>query len=259
MLKIIKTDLNNEFFNLVKSSKRTIKLCSPFVKEPIINEILERKNNNARLTLITNFNFNHFYKKSSDIEAINNVIDHSYQVINCQNLHAKIYIFDDNVSIITSSNLTTSGFNRNLEYGIKIYDHPINNLVVEDYNNIVKQYSNYEVNKEQVSLVGDMLNSMPEPQPPIVQFDENEDIFYIQNNEIAENLNGWTKEIFILLNMIEKDVFSLKDVYDFTPYLKSKYTENFNIDAKIRQQLQFLRNLGLIEFEERGIYKKLWK
>ncbi|MFA6309249.1 MAG: hypothetical protein WC677_05850 [Clostridia bacterium] len=32
-----------------------------------------------------------------------------------------------------------------------------------------------------------------------------------------------------------------------------------NIEAKIRQQLQLLRDLGLVKFEGNGVYKKLWK
>jgi len=31
------------------------------------------------------------------------------------------------------------------------------------------------------------------------------------------------------------------------------------VEAKIRQQLQELRDLGLIEFIDRGVYRKLWK
>jgi type II restriction enzyme len=46
---------------------------------------------------------------------------------------------------------------------------------------------------------------------------------------------------------------SLKDV------LSGKHPDNRNIKDKIRQQLQYLRDLGLIEFKERGVYRKLWK
>ena len=37
------------------------------------------------------------------------------------------------------------------------------------------------------------------------------------------------------------------------------YPKNKNIKDKIRQQLQVLRDLSLIEFLGNGIYKKLWK
>jgi type II restriction enzyme len=54
---------------------------------------------------------------------------------------------------------------------------------------------------------------------------------------------------------IKKTEFSLEEVYDFEPYLKAKHPHNNNIKAKIRQQLQFLRDKGLVEFVGRGRYK----
>lgn len=43
------------------------------------------------------------------------------------------------------------------------------------------------------------------------------------------------------------------------PALKEQYRNNRNIEAKIRQQLQYLRDLGLVKFEGNGVYKKLWE
>jgi type II restriction enzyme len=42
-------------------------------------------------------------------------------------------------------------------------------------------------------------------------------------------------------------------------HLKAIYPTNQHITDKIRQQLQFLRDLGLVEFLGDGKYKKLWK
>ena len=70
MLQLIDCNLNNMFFDLVKLSRKSIKLCSPFVKRDIVDQILEKKQNKASLTLVTNFNFNYFYKRSSDIDSI---------------------------------------------------------------------------------------------------------------------------------------------------------------------------------------------
>ena len=40
--------------------------------------------------------------------------------------------------------------------------------------------------------------------------------------------------------------------------LKNKHSNNNNIEAKIRQVLQQLRDMGFIKFVEKGKYKKLW-
>ena len=44
------------------------------------------------------------------------------------------------------------------------------------------------------------------------------------------------------------DVFSLDDLYSFEEELRLKHPGNRNIEAKIRQQLQFLRDKGFISF-----------
>jgi len=48
----------------------------------------------------------------------------------------------------------------------------------------------------------------------------------------------------------------LEQVYCFEKALSEKHPDNRFIKAKIRQQLQILRDKGYLEFVERGIYKK---
>ena len=58
-----------------------------------------------------------------------------------------------------------------------------------------------------------------------------------------------------LYRQMEKETFSLNDMYSFENYLKIKHPENNNIKAKIRQQLQILRDRGYLKFISRGKYK----
>ena len=71
------------------------------------------------------------------------------------------------------------------------------------------------------------------------------------------NLRGWMLDILNCINKIKSETFSLQDVYKFSDFLKSKHCSNYNIEAKIRQQLQFLRDKGFIEFIGRGKYRKV--
>lgn len=68
---------------------------------------------------------------------------------------------------------------------------------------------------------------------------------------------GWILDIMMCIDSISKDTFNLKDIYDFEEILKIKYPNNNFIKDKIRQQLQILRDKGLIEFVARGRYKKV--
>ena len=71
------------------------------------------------------------------------------------------------------------------------------------------------------------------------------------------NLRGWLLDVLNCVNKIKTDEFSLQDVYKYADFLKEKHFKNRNIDAKIRQQLQFLRDKGFIEFIGRGKYRKV--
>lgn len=100
-------------------------------------------------------------------------------------------------------------------------------------------------------------------------------IFYIENgiakskNEVLERWNktefvrstqnmeakGWLLDVLVCVERIKKTEFSLEDVYAFEEYLKAKHPLNNNVKAKIRQQLQLLRDKGIIEFVGRGQYR----
>lgn len=67
---------------------------------------------------------------------------------------------------------------------------------------------------------------------------------------------GWAIELIGLVDKISSDTFTIKDVYKFEGFLKQKYPNNRFIKPKIRQQLQVLRDKGLIRFLGKGIYQK---
>ena len=64
-------------------------------------------------------------------------------------------------------------------------------------------------------------------------------------------------DVLNCLNKIQTRDFSLSDVYDFVEELQLKHINNNNVKAKIRQQLQILRDRGFIEFLGNGIYRKI--
>lgn len=68
---------------------------------------------------------------------------------------------------------------------------------------------------------------------------------------------GWILDVMNCVDAIKKDTFYLQDIYKFEDQLKGKYPNNNFIKDKLRQQLQLLRNKGLIEFKSRGTYKKI--
>jgi type II restriction enzyme len=70
---------------------------------------------------------------------------------------------------------------------------------------------------------------------------------------------GWILDVLQSIDSINKNNFTLDEVYQFESKLKQKYPNNNFIKDKIRQQLQILRDKGIIEFTSRGNYKKVIK
>ncbi len=68
---------------------------------------------------------------------------------------------------------------------------------------------------------------------------------------------GWMLDTLNCIEKIYRDEFTLKDIYKFEKFLKIKHPNNNNIKAKLRQQLLFLRDKGIIDFLGKGKYKKI--
>lgn len=66
---------------------------------------------------------------------------------------------------------------------------------------------------------------------------------------------GWILDIMNCIDALNKKDFKLADIYAFEDKLKKIHPENKNIKPKIRQQLQFLRDKGYLEFVSDGSYQ----
>lgn len=74
--------------------------------------------------------------------------------------------------------------------------------------------------------------------------------------EMNLSSRGWLMDVFRCMEEIKGECFTLQDMYGFEERLQILHPENHNIRAKIRQQLQLLRDRGLIQFISRGVYRK---
>lgn len=68
---------------------------------------------------------------------------------------------------------------------------------------------------------------------------------------------GWMFDIIQCIERVPNINFCLNDIYAFSEELQIKHPENNFVKDKIRQQLQYLRDKGFIEFTTRGHYKKI--
>ena len=76
-------------------------------------------------------------------------------------------------------------------------------------------------------------------------------------NALKGEMRGWTLDVLNILRKLERQDVSLSDVYGFERHLQDIHPNNKNVRAKIRQQLQVLRDLGFLDFEGNGRYRVL--
>ena len=72
--------------------------------------------------------------------------------------------------------------------------------------------------------------------------------------EVPPSVRGWTLDVLTTIRKLAKPRFSLQELYGLEPYLQNIHPHNRNVRPKIRQQLQVLRDLGLIDFTSPGNY-----
>ncbi len=66
---------------------------------------------------------------------------------------------------------------------------------------------------------------------------------------------GWLNDVLSCVRALDKKTFTLEEVYSFDARLQKLHPTNHNVRPKIRQQLQILRDHGILEFQGQGQYR----
>ena len=74
-------------------------------------------------------------------------------------------------------------------------------------------------------------------------------------SRLSHEKRSWAATMLNLIRRLPGHSFDLADAYGFEQELSLLYPENNNIRPKIRQQLQVLRDAGILTFVSRGKYQ----
>jgi type II restriction enzyme len=73
--------------------------------------------------------------------------------------------------------------------------------------------------------------------------------------EIKAKERGWTLEVLNIVRRLGKSEFKNEDVYAFDRELEKLHPDNRHVRDKIRQQLQVLRDAGLLQHLGNGLWR----
>lgn len=95
-------------------------------------------------------------------------------------------------------------------------------------------------------------NGQPESKKEILR--KWQKTLFLRESKNAD-LRGWTLDVMRCIDKLDKTEFTLAEMYGFEPELSARHENNKHVKDKIRQQLQFLRDKGYLEFKGSGKYR----
>ncbi len=125
----------NEFVDVLKKTKEHLFISSPFINmggvETLSNAIPEKE---LDLTLLTSLTVGNIQNNVTNPRALLNLYDvfRSVSLSSLGRLHAKVYVVDESMAVITSANLTDGGLVNNFEYGVIIKNRGVVKVIKSD-------------------------------------------------------------------------------------------------------------------------------
>lgn len=173
--------------------------------------------------------------------------------------HPKLYLIaaqDEVTIVIGSSNLTKGGLKNNVEINAVVQANRGDEIVSDIYavyNSLKFQQPRVEPDAEFISLYEALHHRAERRSSETLRDSETKELMQRFNDKIgtlrrpkptAGDLFGWQNIVF---ERLPTGTFRTSDIYTFEREFQRFYPENRNIKAKIRQILQQLRDLELIE------------
>ena len=107
-------------------------IAAPFIKAPEAEWVCDvlrsrRPVSQFRIQVLTDIRSESVLNQSLDIEALRILAEASPStaVVTVPSLHAKVYVADEAVAVVTSANLTTAGLDSNYEYGVALKEQSL--------------------------------------------------------------------------------------------------------------------------------------
>lgn len=123
-----------EFERLVAGARRSLLVAAPFIKRDEADRVCGTLDRGIEILTLANIEVRSVAAAALDLSALVRLAQGTdrARVVALSNLHAKVYVADDTEAIVTSGNLTRSGLDSNLEYGVLLRDRNVVRRVRND-------------------------------------------------------------------------------------------------------------------------------
>ena len=240
-------------------------IASPYVNDGI-TELTSLIPTGVARTLITCTDLREFAMGSSDLETLCILARDGVRVRSLTGLHAKMYIFDEASALVTSANATYSGMRRNWECGLGTSDIKVVRQLARSLSRGLgadapprdMKTGDLEALRAPLAVIK---ATMPEPpaRPKRAENSPVPDAVFSVTDEAAllAGFKGWSRLTLKGVLAMPKEGFRSDALLRVcTPLAAKQYPKNYHVPDKLRQQLQILRDLRIVEFVSRGVYRR---
>jgi hypothetical protein len=244
---------------------KSFSVASPYVGA-YLRDAVSKLDEEITMTLLTRTLLTDFASSASNLEAAHSLAQRAQGVLSLSSLHAKVFVIDDRRALVTSANATFSGMHRNRECGVEIrmrrdIKH-LRDLIESGFgttprpqlwtaDDLAELREPVEALRSALPRVATLREAAIEA-PPRVQLQRR------QFDRFLENLSGWARLTMEGIARIPSDTFTMDQVLAACAALAAaRYPDNRHVREKLRQQMQRLRDLGLVAFLGNGRYERL--
>jgi len=240
-------------------------VASPYVTS-FLNDKMAQPSSACDRRLVTNTDIRTFISKSSDIDTLDSLLNAGVTLKSVNRLHAKAYIIDNKAALVTSANATHSGMRHNRECGIATEDIGVIRELAELIDNgFGVDGGAQDITRTELSTIRGLAEQFASQRAEISMqgFAEEEPPKFVikdasEQFKLLSQFSGWMALTMEGVLSLKQDTFTMDDLEAACMVKASEqYPDNKHVRAKLRQQLQQLRDLGLVDFMGDGTYRRL--
>lgn len=137
-MKLLRREFPNRLMELLRNATREVVISTPYLSDAgsdlLIKNAKDEFCKNGTLQFVTNLSPQNILQSATAPSALLKIGSkiHDLRLRHLPRLHAKTYVSDCRVAIITSANLTAGGLYNNYEYGVEIDDAAIVQRIRDD-------------------------------------------------------------------------------------------------------------------------------
>ena len=125
MIRLLGRGWRGELAGLASVARSSVIVAAPFIKYDEAAWFRDQLNAGVDILTLANIDAEAVSTAALDLSALRCLLEMSpsSKLIALSSLHAKVFVADETAAIVTSGNLTRSGLDSNLEYGV-LFDDP---------------------------------------------------------------------------------------------------------------------------------------